>query len=222
MVEWRLAVLMSLVLICFVLYRVRRSILVNSFGRTVPVVVAAVFVTASFMGFDRRPLHDSLLSYRDFGIERVKLDVLREAVANPNSVLLEVVSEPPRDDQQACDLDEALVEIGVVLPAGHDPPEVVQPRPPSAGPLGLPPSVVAAECSPVLPLRAFAMPTMRTDQLDAASVQSNSELVAVGGSVVDQTVRNDVRQDGPIEQPFDQNHLVAGSRLGIDSVSTRY
>ena len=96
--------------------------------------------------------------------------------------LPEAVSEPPQEDQQTGDLDEAFVGVGVGLPADESSSDVVPPGSPSAGPLGLPSTTIPFEGPAILSPGSLAAPPVRADSLHAAvgqGVEQRSALRSV-------------------------------------------
>src|SRR4051812_31307124 len=103
--------------------------------------------------------------------------------------------------------------MSVVFVTSNEPAEVLEP---SNGSLDLPASSVAAELSPVLRRRLFAVLAVRTHEFNAAFFQSCSQRVAVGGQVVDQPARLS-RKNPLFKQRFDQRYFVGAGASDLSA-----
>ena len=90
----------------------------------------------------------------------------------------------------------------MTLVAGHEPPEVLQPREQA---FDLPPATVAPELAPVL-LAVAPRAAVGRDELDAARGQLGVELVAVVALVADQS-RDLAPEEAGLERGVDQRGL---------------
>jgi hypothetical protein len=113
---------------------------------------------------------------------------------------LEAVSKPSHDDHEAGKLYESVKEIGVILVAGDNPAEVLEPADRS---FDLPASAISPELASVLSGRLLAILPVRADQFDATARQPRSEVVIVGGQVVEEPARL-LRQESTLQERFDQ------------------
>ena len=110
----------------------------------------------------------------------------RPAEIGDEGVLLEAVSQIlAQQNLDAAEVDEAEVVFGVVLVAGEDAPEVLQP---GVEAFYLPAAAVATKDSAILGGGLFASPAMGSNHLDALGGKLLIERIAVVGFVTDQTL----------------------------------
>lgn len=94
--------------------------------------------------------------------------------------------------------------MSVVFVASNEPTEVLKPADRS---LDLPAAAVAAELSAILRGWLFAVLPMRSNELDAALGQPRSERIAVGGRIVEQSMRLSA-ENALLKQRLDQRYFM--------------
>jgi len=119
-------------------------------------------------------------------------------------VSLEAVSKPSHDDHEAGKLDESVKQIGVIFVARDEPAEVLEPADRA---FDLPAVAVASELATVLSRRLLAILAMRTDEFNAATRQARSQVIVVGGQVVEEPARL-FGEEATLQERLDQRRLV--------------
>jgi hypothetical protein len=127
--------------------------------------------------------------------------------------LQQPVSKPLQHSEQARKLSEALEEVRMVFVARDQATKVLQPSDRS---LDLISSAVTPDFPTVLRRALHTASTMRTDKFNPTRRQPLTQRIAVGGFVVNQTLRLAMR-DAAINQPFDQIHFRNVGRFRVDS-----
>jgi hypothetical protein len=128
-------------------------------------------------------------------------------------MLLEGISKPSQDDNQTGKLNKTVKEVRVILVASNNPSKVLNPTDRS---FYFPTPTVAAHFAPVLRGRFYPIRTVRTDQVDASTLQPGSQRITVGGHVVDQATRLSSKHSR-FEKRFDQCDFVGTGTGGVDA-----
>ena len=109
-----------------------------------------------------------------------------------------------QSNNQARQVHESLKQVRVVLIAGDQPAEVLQPADRA---FDFPSAAISSETAPVLSGRPLSIIAMRTDQLDTASSKTLPEGIAIGGRIVDQSLWSTTKLSF-FQQRFDECHFV--------------
>ena len=125
-----------------------------------------------------------------------------------DSLSLEGISKPFQCNHDACEFNESVEELSIVLKSRDGSPEVLHP---AECAFDFPSPPVTPEFSTVLGWRFLASFLVRCDKLGSAFLETTSQRIAISGLVVDKSA-DCSSQDSFVEKIFDQANIVSTRR----------